>query len=1383
MSDEPEFPATACARVWSKRYSFQGARSTRDGGGFEASVPWWEMNAMRCIRLLVLVFLSVLTLAAPVLAQSLEQSFVAPPVSAKPHTWWHWMNGNITSEGITADLEAMARVGIGGAQIFDVTDGIIPGKVDYMSDEWRGMIKHAVREANRLGLELCIHNCAGWSSSGGPWITPALSMQMVVVSEQRVSGPAQFDAILPQPEKRANYYEDIAVLAFPTPPAEQRDLRAAAPKVTSTVAAFNAARIVDGDPETAVNIPLAGSRPQYVQFEFETPFTAQGVTLLPGSGRPNARAAVETSEDGENWRTIVSFGMPERDILRAPTSVAFPSSVTSRWFRLALTRAGSRSAGVSLAEVTLEPGFRLNNWAAKAGYVRGNDPGPDLRTAPPEACIPRAGIVDITDRMDANGRLQWEVPAGQWTILRFGHTSTGKTNHPASTSGVGLECDKCSREAADAHWAGMLDKVLADIGPLAGKTLNNVLIDSYEVGCQNWTPKMREEFRARRGYDLLPYLPTMTGRVVGSVEETERFLWDLRKTLADLYTDNYYGYFAQLAHNHGLKLSVEPYGNGNFDDMAAGGVADIPMTEFWAGTGGSPSGGKLASSIAHTNGLPYVGAESFTADDVNGKWQNHPYKLKALGDLMYCNGVNRFIFHRYAHQPWLNLVPGMTMGPHGFHFERTNTWFEESVAWLRYLARCQYMLQTGLFRADVCYLQTEGEPSSAPGRDSLRPSLPAGYDYDAINPQTLLKRASVKDGRIVLPDGMSYAVLAVPFATVISPELLTKVAELVRAGATVVGPKPQRAPGLSNQPQADQQVQALAAQLWGACDGNTITENVVGNGKVIWGQALADVLAAKGLGVDFEALPSTPAPNLRWIHRGNEQAEWYFVSSQGQRAQTVECAFRVTGRVPELWHPDTGERVTAPLWRVENGRTILPLNFDPSGSVFVVFRRSAGEVDPIVALSKDGQPAWGSPAPSGMKLVITRATYGVLEQELPDVVDVTGLLATQVRDNALTVQATNALAGDPAPNVVKQMRVTYTYGDKQYSKTVNENETLHIPDPEVAATPGTLQIVRALYGILPDTDAPPSTQTVDVTAQLNAMIQNGTLSVVANNNIAGDPAHLIVKKLRVEYTLDGKPYTRTVPENATLVLPDGTETAVAYAAPLQADLSVGPDGTPRVTAWEPGTYEARTAGGRTLRARVAAVEPAQTVTGSWQVHFPAGWGAPESTTFDELINWPQSTDPGIKYFSGTARYVKQLDVPAQWLGAGRVVVLDLGVVRELAHVWLNGQDLGTLWKPPFRLDITRWARPGANDLQVAVTNLWPNRLIGDEELPDDAEWNGRAIKAWPTWLLEGKPRPATGRYTFTTWKHWVKGSPLLDSGLLGPVVLRSGVVAELTPEP
>jgi hypothetical protein len=1339
---------------------------------------------MKRIVLMALALLATLALAAPGLCQDWGQSFDRPPDFSKPHTWWHWMNGNITREGIAADLEAMKRVGVGGAQIFDVTDGIIPGTVDYMSDEWRGMIKHAVQEADRLGLELCIHNCAGWSSSGGPWITPELSMQMVVVSEQRVRGPMQFDAVLPQPERRANHYQDIAVLAFPTPAAERLDMKAAAPEVTSTAAGFNAARIMDGNPDTVVSIPLNTARPQYVQLAFEAPFTAQGLTLMPGSGRPNARASVETSDDGTTWRTVVSFGIPERDILKAPTSVAFPSNVTSRWFRLAFTRTGSRSAGLSVAEIALEPGFRLNGWAAKAGFTRGNDPGPDPRTAPPDACIPRDQIVDISDRMGADGRLRWDVPAGDWTVLRFGHTTTGKTNHPASTSGVGPECDKCSAEAAAAHWAGMLDKVLADIGPLAGKSLNNVLIDSYEVGCQNWTPKMREEFRARRGYDIISYLPTYTGRVVGSVEESERFLWDLRKTLADLYTDNYFGYFAQRAHERNLLLSVEPYGNGNFDDMAAGSMADVPMTEFWVGTAGSPSGGKLASSIAHTNGRTFVGAESFTANDVDGKWQNHPYKMKALGDLMYCSGVNRFIFHRYAHQPWMNLVPGMTMGPHGFHFDRTNTWFEEGAAWLQYLARCQYMLQSGLFRGDVCYLQTEGQPSSAPGRDSLRPSLPAGYDYDAINPQTLLTRASVKGGRVVLPDGMSYAVLAVPYATVVSPELLAKIGDLVRAGATVVGPKPQRAPGLKNQPQADQQVQAMAAELWGACDGTTVTENAVGSGKVIWGQALADVLAAKGLGVDFEAMPTTPAANLRWIHRGSDDGEWYFVSSQGQRSQTVECAFRVTGRVPELWQPETGERTIAPVWRVENGRTFVTLNFDPAGAVFVVFRTPAGGADPIVALSKNGQPAWGRPASSGMKLEITHAVYGVLEQELPDMVDVTGLLAAQVQDNALTVQATNALAGDPAQNVVKQMRVTYTYGDKQYSKTVNENETLRIPDPEVAATPGTLKIVRAYYGVLPETDAPPaSTQTVDVTAQLNAMVRNGTLSVVANNNIAGDPASLIVKKMRVEYTLDGRPYMRTVNENATLVLPDGTETAVAYAAPLQPDLTVGADGRTRVTAWEAGTYEAQTASGKTLRAQVPESDPARPVAGPWQVRFPAGWGAPESTTFDELINWPQSTDPGIKYFSGTARYVKELDAPAEWLAPGHTVVLDLGVVRELAHVWLNGQDLGTLWKPPFRLDITRWARPGANDLQVAVTNLWPNRLIGDEELPDDAEWNGRAIKAWPTWLLEGKPRPATGRYTFTTWKHWVKGTPLLDSGLLGPVVLRSGVVAELAPVP
>jgi hypothetical protein len=1302
---------------------------------------------------------------------SLEESFANPPDSARPHTWWHWMDGNVTQEGITLDLEAMKHVGIGGAQIFQVAVGIPKGPVIYNSPEWRALIQHALREADRLGLEICLHNCAGWSSSGAPWVRPEHAMQMLVTSELRVQGPTRLNAPLPQPPTRLGYYADAAVLAFRTPPADAALPPDVGPTVTASTPGFDASKVLDGDPGSVSGLSLTSrDKPEYVQYEFPQAVTVQSLVIVPGGGGGGQRGELLASDDGTAFRKVSDFWVGEPNLLRCPTSSNFDLA-PGRVFRLSFTRGGSRSNRVNFAEVRLNTGFRLSNYGLKAGYDRGN-PGPDTRAvAESEVAIDRSTIVDLTSQLDATGRLEWDVPPGDWTIIRFGHTPTGKDNHPAEEEGRGPEVDKLSREASAALWAGMLDDVVAKAGPLAGKSLKQLLIDSYEVDCQNWTPAFREGFEKRRGYDPWPYLPAMTGRVVHSVAVAERFLWDVRRTIADLYADNYWGYFAERCHAHGIDLGTEPYGNGNFDDLTAGGRADVPMTEFWAGTGGDVGGGKLASSIAHTYGRKFVGAESFTATDTNGRWQNHPYKLKALGDLMWTGGVNRFIFHRYAHQPWVDLKPGMTMGPWGFHCERTVTWWEPGRAWMKYLARSQYLLQEGRFAADLCYFIGEGSPGSLPGRGGLRPAPPAGYDYDGCDTQVLRTRLSTRNGRVVLPDGMSYAALVLPDSETMTPETLRKVADLVRDGAVVIGRKPVRSPSLEGYPQCDEQVRALADEVWGDCDGQAVTEHAYGRGRVVWGQPVEQTLAALGLEPDFTALAGDRPANVQYIHRAIGGADVYFVSTPAPGASAVECSFRIKGEVPELWHPDTGRTEPAAVWRTDGARTVVPLRLDPAGSVFVVFRRSSGNADPLVALQRDGEAALNVVPRSKHRLEVQEALYGVLTTELADMVEVTTQLRALVKGNTLEVRATNALAGDPALNLVKQMRVEYTLDGKPLTRTVEENDLLRLPE---AGAQGVLQIVRAYYGLIPEGPILTEPRTVDVTKHLQALVQDGQLSVVASNALAGDPANLVVKQMRVSYLLDGEPYTKVVGENQTLELPDGTERGVARSDLPLAELSAGSDGQPLLTAWADGAYEAQTASGKALKATVSGLPAPAPVEGPWGLTFPPNLGAPDRVELSELTSWTKHEDLGVRYFSGTAMYTKRLDIPPEMLKPGRVLLLDLGTVRELAEMSLNGKSLGVLWKPPFRLDITAVAKPGANDLRVRVTNLWVNRLIGDEQLPADCDYSpGGPLRAWPEWLLQGQPRPS-GRIAFSTWQHWQKDSPLIDSGLLGPVQLRAG---------
>ncbi len=1081
-------------------------------------------------------------------ASGLVAGFQAPPASARPWVYWFWLDGNLTREGITADLEAMRRAGIGGVLIMEVNQGVPRGPVRFGSPPWREMFKHVVAEAGRLGLEVDMSNDAGWCGSGGPWIKAKHAMQKVVWTETAVEGPRRFQGRLPQPKTVARYYRDIAVLAFPTPPN-------------------------DVDPKKQFRIANI-------------------------EGKSGALAPV--------------YG---------------PSGTFSR------------------VEIP-----------APAKYA----------AVPADGAINRSRIVDLTAQLDKSGHLSWEVPAGKWTVLRLGHTPTGQGNHPAPMEGGGLECDKLSCEAMDVHFNGLMARLIADVGPAAGKTLRYTHIDSWEIYSQNWTQRFRAEFRKRRGYDPLLLLPAMTGRVIDSLEITERFLWDLRKTIAELHNENYAGRLQELAHQHGLQLTIEAYGNGLFDNLSYAGRADSPMCEFWVG-GGCVETIKAMASAAHTYGKNIVGAESFTANTDAAKWTNHPFSLKALGDAAFCDGVNRFVFHRYAHQPWLDRKPGMTMGPWGIHYERTETWWEQTRPWHEYLARCNYLLRQGLFVADICYLQTEGAPND------LAHFARTAYDFDGCTPEVVLTRMKVQDGRLVLPDGVSYRLLVLPQAETMTPAMLRKIKELVSAGATVVGPRPLKSPSLSGYPDCDAQVRQLATELWGDCDGKRTTERRNGKGRVVWGTTPEAVLAGMGVPPDFDSLPPLNMPKLRYIHRAAGGTDVYFVANGSPQAMDAQCTFRVKGKRPEFWWPDTGriERV-AVYDDVVSGMRI-PICLDPAGSVFVVFRPEvAPAFDRALALSRDGKPVTATSKPKP-EIVVKKAMYGPWGE------------ATCVRDVTAEVQ-----------------------------RRVN----------------------KGAYAFKVATLAPPGR--------------------------SSKPD--VLRVLTVEYTVDGQPCKSLATDPELIVLFDSRE-------PPDAKVQYGDNGQLLVEARKAGRYEVQMASGKTGRVEVPNLPQPMDVIGPWELRFPGGWGAPEHVTFDKLISWSERAEAGVKYFSGTATYDKTFRMPAAMLGKGRRVYLDLGRVQVIAQVTLNGKNLGILWKPPFRADVTDAIRVGDNRLEIGVVNLWPNRLIGDEQLPEDSKRRPEGnLVEWPKWVLEGQPSP-TGRCAFTTWRLWKRDSPLLESGLLGPVRL------------
>lgn len=776
-------------------------------------------------------------------ASEIQNGFIAPPATAKPHVWWHWMNGRISREGITKDIEAIKAVGLGGVTLFEEANRIPGGAVSHGSAEHFALIQFAAEECKRVGIEFGFHNCPGWSSSGGPWITEEQAMKHLSWSEVTVTGTGKLQTV-----------------QLPKPPQS-------------------------------------------------------------------------------NGATEVAAHMKKSDYYRDIVVIAFPKGARSDW--------------------------RLPNWESKAGFSAVYGERPSGESAPPGAVLSGSEVRILTGAPDAAGHLQWEVPPGEWILLRLGYVLTGRMNAAAPDTGEGLECDKLDRAALDFHWDHFVKRVIQTSREGGNDALTTVMIDSYEAQAQTWTPRMAEEFKRLRGYDLLPWLPCLTGRVIGDVATTERFLWDYRRTIADLVQENYYRHFAEKCRALGLKMAVEGYSfKGIFDDFAVSRLADIPMGEFWAGLYKySQWASKVAASASDLNGGHLVGAEAFTAGFDQAAWRWHPYTLKAQGDYFLARGITRFFFQASVHQPWADHIkPGMTFGPHGIQMNRHNTWWEQSRPWLAHLSRSQFMLQQGRLVADICFYYGDNVPNALRAKSHVTGhwrgepwtveadmgpdlwfDLPAGHDFHVVNDAVLAEMKVNRRGQIEIPGRACYEVLVLPDDLRMRESTLRIVASLVEAGATVVGPRPVMSPGLQDGPDADRRVQALAAKVWGNIDGSLITSKQYGKGRVVQGEAVAGVLRTKGVMRDFAWVDRGSAlePRLDYIHRRTDDLDFYFVSNQRNAPARVKVTLRAEGsRQPEIWHPETGRMASAVFWqREKDGLCSVDLDLAPAESVFVVFRK------------------------------------------------------------------------------------------------------------------------------------------------------------------------------------------------------------------------------------------------------------------------------------------------------------------------------------------------------------------------------------------------------------------------------------------------------------
>lgn len=892
-----------------------------------------------------------LLISAALLArgEDFSEAFQHPPDSTKPGVYWYWLRNNISKEGITKDLEAMKRVGIGRAYIGNVDSTPVgQGTVRMFTEEWWDLTLHAIREGGRVGVDIGIFNCPGWSQSGGPWVKPEQAMRYLAVSETEVSGPGKFSANLPVPGEP---FTDVAVLAVPAEPGLPES------RVTTSPAA-EATALMDGDPKTVCSFPEGGAtkQPFFVEITYPEEVAVRNVTVVPARVQLKVECELQYKDAAGKYRSVKKFSMERLSkpnigpLLFGPVTEAFPE-VRAREFRLIFTRLvrggkTDKEENPGIAEIVLSDSPKLERYVEKQLGQAFSSPHaqwdsylwkPQAAGTDGVSAVKTPGVKNVSAFLDASGKLTWDVPPGKWTILRVGMVPTPVQNNSAPREGKGRETDKMNAAHVKAHFDAYLAKLADRMSPEDRKAWKYVIADSYEMGPQNWTDDLGKEFLARYHYDPLPWLPVLTGRVVGSPDESDRFLWDLRRLVADKVSTDYAGTLRQCANERGLKLWLENYGHFGFpgESLQYGGQADEVSGEFWAAGDLGSFELRIASSAAHIYGKPVVAAESFTFGGV--PWTQSPWSLKTRGDWAMAEGVNHFILHLFIHQSG-ERAPGINAW-FGTEFNRHNTWFEEMGAWIESFRRTQAVLQKGHYVADIAYFTGEDTPKENGIRS---PELPPGYDYDYMNGEVIRRDLQVKDGRFVLPDGMSYRLLVLPPLETMRPELLQKIGGLVKAGGAVLGEPPLRSPSLENYPQCDEQVRKLATEIWNGIDGRTVVSGRYGEGFVFRGTDVATALKTLGVPPDITGTGERPGlgkPGMSWIHRRSGDADVYFLSNQDDEKKSLSLSFRVAEGSPELWDPVTGEMRVLPQFSRADGNVTVPLEFFPRQSYLVTFRR------------------------------------------------------------------------------------------------------------------------------------------------------------------------------------------------------------------------------------------------------------------------------------------------------------------------------------------------------------------------------------------------------------------------------------------------------------
>ncbi|MFP3594482.1 glycosyl hydrolase [Chryseobacterium sp. SIMBA_038] len=897
-----------------------------------------------------------------------KYGFLNPQDSTRTKVWWFHGETETTKEGITADLTAFKKQGVGGVVYYDQSHGKAEKALKGFSKEWWEMLKFASSETKRLGLTFELHISNGYVA-GGPWITNETAMKRLTATELLINGGKKFSGKLPEPKNKFNFYKDVAVLAIPAYQGAGKTSFTENIKITYNIKGLDLPKLFDPYSGASIRIPRNNSG-YYIDIEFPETFEARSISykMQPrGKATTSATNVPAPPSDiftGTGYRVLPDFGQLEfsndgihfqkvcdlKPIYKAHESwrqktVSF-NVVKAKYYRLNLHdwwEESEKNQELLLNSIVLNSSAMVDQYEEKTGlfseYIE-KDRTPEFKA---DEVIRSKDILNITDKLDSNGILNWNAPKGDWLIMRFAYEPTGASTKHGRSNLIGKECDKLSVKAATLHWNNYVAIIADSLKASGNNNLSGIAMDSHEAGAQNWTDTFIEEFKTRRGYDPTLLLPSMVGYIVDDVKKTDGFLFDVRRNIADMISENYYGTFDKLARQRGLVFTAQAIGNALCivgDPIQAKSKVEKPQGEFWAI---HPDGNydiKESPSAAHLYGKPIASAEAYT----DAKYSTSLAELKSLADYAYAFGINEFVICASAYQPWLDKFPGSTGGGRHYAINRNNTWWEYSKPFWDFQSRSAYLMRIGKYVADICVYLGENAPVKI--LTYRLPDIPGGFDFDAFSTDALLTRMDGEDGKIILPDGVSYKMMVLPRNGDITLTALRKIADIVYKGGNIYGSKPLKS-GSAADIGKENEYQKLTEKLWGQ-NPSLIGSKKYGKGSVYWGGNLKSTLETADIKADLSLEKSdTKSSKIYFNHRKFNDVDLFFIDNHKDIEEQNIFTFSAKGKYAQLWNASTGQRFAMPITKKTNESVSINLTLAPKESLFIIISDFSEELLPI----------------------------------------------------------------------------------------------------------------------------------------------------------------------------------------------------------------------------------------------------------------------------------------------------------------------------------------------------------------------------------------------------------------------------------------------------